>query len=129
LALGSEAFVSEMHRLQSQLQQGKRVTGVQVYGRRPKGLSRTVILEVVAETFDRPTSDFFHQKHSSPLRPTLAYLLYRFGAMTQQEIADTIGVKSSAAVSLQIKRLLAARKTAKDLDETLTDLENRLAHL
>jgi hypothetical protein len=127
LAVGSPDFLKEMARKHQALQQGKRVAGLKVYGRKSKGVARNKVKKAVAEHLQVSPQEFGKQRHSSMLRPVLAYALYRHAAMTQREIADFIGVGSSAAVSLQMKRLLQARAKDPQLDHIVRRLEADLS--
>jgi|GEM_PF-864230 len=125
VAIGSEDFVEEMRRKHQSLREGKRVKGLKVYGRRQRGVSRTKLVQAAAEVFEVDPKEFFTQRHASLLRPVASYLLYRFGKMTQREIAEYLGLGSSAAVSLQIKRLLMERAADPELEKRLGGLEAR----
>jgi hypothetical protein len=122
-AIGSAEFVQEIRAKHDALVAGKRVTGLKVFGKKSRGVARTKILDAAATAFGVDKADFMKHQHSSMLRPALAHLLYRFSGMTQNEIADYIGVTSAAAVSLQIKRLIEAREKDEKLDKTVLKLE------
>lgn len=129
VAIGSPEFLAEMHAKQEALRQGKRVTGMKTHGKKSRGVARGKVLKTVAKHFDAAPEAFFEQQFASMLRPALAQALYRFSKMTQGEIADYIQVGSSAAVSLQIKRLVEARAADPTLDRRLKRLESELEAL
>lgn len=128
VAVGSPEFVKEMRDKHDALQAGRRVKGMRVFGRKQRGVARAKLLGAAAEAFQVDKQEFFTQRQASMLRPALSYLLYRFGKMTQQEIADYLGLGSAAAVSLQIKRLLMAREAQPELEEKLRRLESRFTN-
>lgn len=127
LAIGSEEFQKTVLDQHEKLRVGKKVKGVKTYGKKAKGVARNRLVNATATAFSVDKSEFFRHRHDSMLRPALAFTLYQFGAMTQQEIADFIGVGSAAAVSLQIKRLLKRRSDDQDLDKRLTTIESEFS--
>jgi len=125
IAIGSEAFVSEMEKKHSELLAGKRIKGVRTYGKKVQGIARGKIVEQTATVFGVQKEDFFVQRHNSVLRPVLAGFLYQYAGMTQKEIATFMKLGSAAAVSLQIKQLLTLRQTDTELDKKCRKLEKR----
>ncbi len=127
LSIGSDAFRKQVDLQHEKLRNGKKVKGVKTYGVKAKGIARNRLVAATASAFQVEKTEFFRHRHDSMLRPALAFMLYQFSNMTQQEIADFIGVGSAAAVSLQIKRLLKRRGSDAELNKRLQGLESEFS--
>ena len=63
------------------------------------------VLSVLAEQLGQPLEVFRARRRNSPLRALAAGLLRKYSALTQREIAHILHMKTSAAVSVQLRKL------------------------
>ena len=87
--------------------------------RRQRGyLDASAVVSSVAEFYGVTSKEIKRRQRGGLLRPITARMLLRFAGKTQREIAETLGLSTGAAVSLQLRGLEereADRKIRKDL--------------
>ncbi len=127
LSIGSPSFNRNMRRSHKRLAHGAPPSGLMVYGKRGPVLSRRRVLNAVCHELGIPESELRRQRKASFARPMASFMLQRHCRLPQEEIGRCIGVKSGAAVSVQIRRLLRALEDNDDLRKTLNRIERRLA--
>jgi hypothetical protein len=85
------------------------------------------VLEVAAQLLGVPRAAFEARRRNSDLRCIAARLLCRFAGLTQRDAAAVLGMKTGAAVGLQIRRLEARLTSEPRLRRRLADIESVLA--
>ena len=84
------------------------------------------ILSVALEVLNADAASLKRRSMNSMIRPVVAYALCRYGGLTQRQVAEVMGIRSGAAVSLQIKRLHEQMESNGRLKAMLKSLKNRL---
>ncbi|MFP6903907.1 MAG: hypothetical protein VCG02_01725 [Verrucomicrobiota bacterium] len=126
IALGSDAFIAKLKQQHTSFVRGRKPAHFQVYGRRKKGLSATKILQVLARELDVDKQVFLEQRKRVMYRPIASYILYRFGNLSQDEIAKVLKLNTGAAVSVQMKRIQQVLKDDKKLAAQVSRIEKAL---
>jgi hypothetical protein len=112
IAIGAGEYVQEMKQMHDRFVAGRKPTQLTVYGRKKKGVARTKVLDLICKDLKVDKSVFVTQSKTTDYRAIASLLLYRYAALTQGQIAEVLGLKSGAAVSLQIRKL--RKKMAED---------------
>ena len=84
------------------------------------------ILEIVLHVLGVEPASLNKRGMNSMARPVAAYALCRHGGLTQRKAAQLMGLRSGAAVSLQIKKLHEQMDSDRRLKAIVNDLKNRL---
>jgi len=127
IAVGSDAFIAKLKQQHASFVRGRKPAHFQVYGRRKKGLSATKILRVLARELGVDKQVFLEQRKRVMYRPIASYILYRFGNLSQDEIAQVLKLNTGAAVSVQMKRIQQALKDDKKLAAQVSRIEKLLS--
>ena len=69
---------------------------------------------------------FLEQRKRVMYRPIASYILYRFGNLSQDEIAHVLQLNTGAAVSVQMKRIQQVLKDDKKLAAQVSRIEKAL---
>ena len=84
------------------------------------------VLEVVQDVLDADRSSLKKRGMNAMARPVTAYALCRYGGLTQRRAAEVMGLRSGAAVSLQIKKLHEQLNSDRRLKAVLSNIKIRL---
>lgn len=84
------------------------------------------VLEVAARLLGVPCAAFEARRRNSDLRGIAARLLCRFAGLTQRDAATVLGMKTGAAVGLQLRRLEARLDADSRLRRRLAEIEATL---
>jgi len=87
------------------------------------------IIKIVAKVFCVSIEDMQKPLRRSLARPAAAYMLCKYGGLTQREAGKRIGYGTGAAVSQQIKRLREKLNCDKKLLRSLTRVEKQIREL
>jgi putative transposase len=120
LAIGAEAFrrwVGELHR--------GRPEDVSL-GREAQRVPIERVLEIVCGELGVEREALSKRRRNSLHRPIAARMLCKYGRLTQRQAADVLNLGSSAAVSLQIKRLTQAMPADRKLRKRIGRIEQSL---
>lgn len=123
IAIGSDAFIKKLKQQHASFVNGRKPAHFQVYGHRKKGLSPTRILQVLAKELGVEKQAFLEQRKRVMYRPIASYMLYRFGNLSQDEIAKVLKLNTGAAVSVQMKRIQQALKDDAELAMQISRIE------
>jgi len=84
------------------------------------------ITSLVCQEFGVDKDRILSRRRDSLVRPFLARLLCQMGGLTQRATAEILGLRSGAAVSVQLRRLDAALSRDRRLAERVAVIESRL---
>lgn len=129
LAIGSPEFIRETLSLHDTVRKGRGSKSLRIHGRTKKGIALGKIVGAVSAEFELEPKNLQQRTRNGLGRPALAFFLYNQGERSQSEIAKVLGLTSAAAVSLQIRRLIAARESQPELDKRLARVEKALEKL
>ena len=84
---------------------------------------------VVCQELGVSPQDLCRRARGSLARPLVAHLLCKYAGLTQRQVAETLGLGTGAAVSIQLKNLREALARDRRLKETLARVDHRLQSL
>ncbi len=85
------------------------------------------VLAAVLDILDVRREAIAHRCRNSMTRPVVAYALCHYAGCTQRSAAEAIGLRSGAAVSLQLKRLNEQLESDGELRKIMAKVRRRLA--
>jgi putative transposase len=107
LGIGSEDFIAELRKQHERLMETQ-IKREDVSFRRIQGrVSAERILQGVCEEFQISRLDMRRQRLNDRIKPVAAVLLTTVGGLTQRDAAELLGLRTGAAVCLQLKRAKA----------------------
>ena len=110
IAIGGEEFRMDMHDLHQRFKNGRKPRELKVYGRRGRGVARGRVVEAVCEALGRSKAEVMRRRKGSLDRPLLSWALYEYANMSQDEIAEFLGLKAGATVSQHTRKVREARE-------------------
>ena len=127
--IGSAAFrASARERYEDLIEQRGRAEDVS-FRRSGRTLSTDRIVTEVCRTLGIEEAELKCYHRDSLIRPIAAKMLCKYGGLTQREVADLFGIKSGAAVSIQLKRLKETAANRPDVARLLGRLDRQLQKL
>ena len=85
------------------------------------------VLTVVLDILDVPQEAVAHRCRNSMTRPVVAYALCHYAGCTQRSAAEAMGLRSGAAVSLQLKKLNEQLESDRELRSIMAKVRRRLS--
>jgi len=85
------------------------------------------VLTVVLDILDVPQEAVAHRCRNSITRPVVAYALCHYAGCTQRSAAEAMGLRSGAAVSLQLKKLNEQLESDRELRSIMAKVRRRLS--
>lgn len=126
LCIGSVGFRGRVEALYRQASQGRSESEDVSFRRGGQRVSAKRIVSVVCQELGLGEEDVLRRRRDSLARPILARLLCQAGGLTQRAAAEVLGIRSGAAVSVQIRRLGASLARDRRLSERVAKMESRL---
>lgn len=108
LCVGSEAFRDTVREIYEQALAGRAHKEDISHRRGGSRLSTEQILHAVAEAMGVSCPQCTRQRRSDWVRPVISRMLTRYGRLTQRQVAGVLGLRSGAAVSIQLRRIQEA---------------------
>ena len=127
--IGSESFRNELDARRAELLDGRDKKEDVAFRRTSVLLKSERIVAVVCHQLDISPDDLGRRSRGSVARPLAAHLLCKYAGLTQRQVADTLGLGTGAAVSVQLKHLRRALARDHRLQECLARAERDLATL
>ena len=128
LGLGSEGFRARIRVLYDNLLHGRPRSEDIAFRRPGTRLPAEQILQAVCGGFGVERASLLRRRRDSQTRAVASRLLCDYGALTQRQIAEILGLRSGAAVSAQLHRLAEDVKTdvrlAKQIAKTVAKLKS-----
>ena len=90
------------------------------------GVSTKEVLEVVLKALQVQPNAIQRRGMNSMVRPVVAYSLCQYAGLTQRQVAEAMGLRSGAAVSIQIKKVHKQLDSDEDLNATLVKIKSKL---
>ena len=84
------------------------------------------VLAAVLDILDVRREAIAHRCRGSMTRPVIAYALCHYAGCTQRSVAETMGLSSGAAVSLQLKKLNEQLESDRELRRIMVKIRRRL---
>lgn len=126
LAIGSDEFRDRVRdRYDDLVEKRGRKEDVSLR-RRGRTLDSRVVLQVVCQQFGVDEAEVCRQRKTSWVRPVVAKMLCKHAGLTQRDAASVIGLKTGAAVSLQLKRFRAGMAEDRNLARKVGSIERSL---
>jgi len=107
LCLGSPAFREQVRTWYENLLHGQARPEDAAFRRAGRRVSTERVLEIVCRHLAVPREELLTRRRDCLPRAVAARMLCDWGALTQRQAADVLGLGSGAAVSLQLRRLAA----------------------
>jgi hypothetical protein len=126
LCLGSEGFRGRVEAVYRQALEGRNDLEDVSFRRGGQTVSAERIVSLVCREFGMGKDQVLRRRRDSLARPILARLLCQVGGLTQRAAAEALGLRSGAAVSVQLRRLDARMAKDHKLAEKVTRMESRL---
>jgi len=126
LCLGSEGFRDRVEALYQQALEGRTDPEDVSFRRGGRTASVERITSLVCQEFGVDKDRILSRRRDSLVRPVLARLLCQMGGLTQRATAEILGLRSGAAVSVQLRRLDAALSRDRRLAKRVAVIESRL---
>jgi REP element-mobilizing transposase RayT len=89
-------------------------------------VSAETVLETVAEAFGVTREELANRRRASPQKALAAFMLVRFGGLTQREIGPLLGLRSGSSVSCQVRRYRASFEREERLVRLIRRIERSL---
>jgi hypothetical protein len=127
LCLGCEEFCERMRRLYHRLCDDKPRQEDVAFRRLPRRVDVEVILECVCRRLAVDRGSLLRTRRDSGPRAVAARMLCDHGDLTQRQVAQTLGLRSGAAVSKQLRLLTHRLESDRDLREAVAAISRDLA--
>jgi len=131
LCIGSESFRDRVHTLYENLLHGRSRPEDVAFRRLGRRMPVEPILDTVCQELEIARDRLLSRQRNCLPRAVAARMLCEWGALSQREAADVLGLGSGAAVSLQLRRLADAlasdrhlRKRVDNIVAALTDRQS-----
>ena len=105
---------------------GKKVEDA-VFRRTVRKVAPNEVIAVVLGEFGKTREWIERRRRDGQVRPTAAFMLCKYGGMTQREVAERLGLRTGVAVSHQISRLKASLQEQTALRATVGRIDAQLA--
>jgi putative transposase len=128
LSIGSEGFrrwIWDKHLAQLEGHRGEDVS----FRRQRRKIDTEKILEVTSAEFQVDPEGIERRQRASYVRPVTAKMLCNYGGLTQREAAEILGLRTGAAVSIQLKNLSEALEADRGLRRHVARIEKTLAEV
>ena len=127
LSIGSGDFRARVRQLhQEKLRKHKRPEDV-LFRKMERTLDAGRIVEVVCDELGVEEAELRRHRKDSCTRPIAARMLCKHGGLTQREAAGILGLRTGAAVSVQMKWLKNVTATQKGVRHLLQRVDERLS--
>ena len=124
LGVGSKTFQDDLNQRYAALIRQRIQSEDVAFRRVQRSVPASLILERVCAFYGMAVEQLRTRRMNDRFKPVAAWLLTKFGGLTQREIATLLGLKTGAAVCLQLKRL--KEETWPGLQEDLIVLESQI---
>jgi hypothetical protein len=130
LAIGSEAFLAEVDQRYAHLVQRKpRREDIALRRTLAMRVEPEAVLEAVCREFAVTAEELMESRHGVWDRAVAARSLIQHCGLTQRVCAERLGVKTGAAISIQLTRLQEALKASPTLQNQLRAVDEQLTEL
>jgi len=127
IAIGEEDFINFLATQHAKYVSGRKPSDWNAYGKAPrKKVSRKQIEDAVCKTLGKSKAEVTTRRKGSLDRPLLSWALYEYGGMTQDAIAEYLGLSAGATVSQHSRRVREAEKTDKKFAKTVGKVRSKL---
>jgi len=89
-------------------------------------ISPDVVIQIVGEELDVHPSEFKKKRRASPLRAVVSRCLIKYTGLSQREVAETLNMKTGAAVSIQLRNLPKLLEEDRSLRRVYAEITKRL---
>jgi REP element-mobilizing transposase RayT/transposase-like protein len=127
--IGSESFCSWLDGRRAELLDQRNQKEDVAFRRTTVALKPGEIVAVLCRQLGVSPHDLSRRARGSMARPLAAHLLCKYAGLTQRQVAETLGLGTGAAVSIQLKNLREALARDRRLQETLAQAERHLEPL
>jgi len=127
IAIGDESFIEKLVTKHDKYVDGRKPSDWNAYGKSPKKkVSRKKIEAAVCNVLGKTKAEVMTRRKGSLDRPLLSWALYEFGGMTQDAIAEHLGLSAGATVSQHTRRVREAEKTDKNFAKIVAKIRSKL---
>lgn len=127
IGMGDESFIETLGAKHDKYVAGRKPSDWNAYGKAPKKkMGRKKIEDAVCKELGKTKAEVTTRRKGSLDRPLLSWALYEFGGMTQDAIAEHLGLSAGATVSQHTRRVREAEKTDKKVAKTVAKLRSKL---
>ncbi len=127
--IGSESFRSWLDGRRAELLDQRAKKEDVAFRRTTIPLKSDEVLAALCRQLGISPPDLRRRIRGSIIRPLAAHLLCKYAGLTQRQVAETLGLGTGAAVSIQLKNLRDTLARDRRLQETLAQAERLLAPL
>ncbi|MDA0991544.1 MAG: hypothetical protein O3A51_12430 [Verrucomicrobia bacterium] len=103
--IGDKAFTERIRALHQDLTHSHKRQEDVAFRRQSRRVPVDQILSAVCTTLEIDDETLYRQRKDSMVRPIAASALCRYGGLSQREVAEVLGIRTGAAVSIQLRRL------------------------
>ena len=121
-AIGSESFLEEMKMRCDDSQHEGRDTKDDGFRRIEKTVPASVLLEGVCRHFNIDQSAIRTRRKNDNIKPVAAFLLVRYGGMSQKAAADVLNLRTGASVCHHLKKI----RESKELQNHVSEITSKL---
>jgi REP element-mobilizing transposase RayT len=126
LSIGSEEFRARVRTMYEDLLKGKSRSEDVSFRRTATRLPTERILDVVSKRLGVECASLLRRQRGSLDRAVASRMLCDYGGLTQRQAADVLGLRSGAAVSVQLHRLAQQLETDRRLQKRVTAIAAEL---